>query len=81
VSEEYKPFSGRHRIYQSEEARIFWAQFYKHAIEDFKEQIEELSDYLQLKVKQADWHGVADAAMDIRELEAKINLLKELEAQ
>ena len=27
--------------------------------------------YLKLKVKQRDWHGVADAAMDIREMEAK----------
>ncbi len=81
MSEEYKPLSGRHRVYQSEEARIMWAQFYKHAIEDLEEQIEELSDYLQLKVKQADWHGVADAAMDIRELQAQIKLLKQLETQ
>ena len=27
--------------------------------------------YLLLKVKQKDWHGVADAANDIREMEAK----------
>jgi len=27
--------------------------------------------YLKLKVKQRDWHGVADAAMDIREMEAR----------
>ncbi len=27
--------------------------------------------YLMLKVKQHDWHGVADAAMDIREMEAR----------
>lgn len=27
--------------------------------------------YLQFKVEQRDWHGVADAAMDIREVEAK----------
>jgi len=27
--------------------------------------------YLLLKVKQEDWHGVSDAAMDIREMEAK----------
>ena len=26
--------------------------------------------YLMLKVRQRDWHGVADAAMDIREMEA-----------
>jgi hypothetical protein len=27
-------------------------------------------DYLIMKVQQADWHGVSDAANDIRELEA-----------
>lgn len=29
-----------------------------------------LVDYLKMKVEQADWHGVADAANDLRELEA-----------
>ena len=33
--------------------------------------IEVMIAYLLLKVKQKDWHGVADAAMDIREMEAK----------
>lgn len=28
--------------------------------------------YLLLKVKQRDWHGVADAANDIREMEARM---------
>ena len=28
--------------------------------------------YLLLKVKQRDWHGVADAVMDIREMEARM---------
>lgn len=27
--------------------------------------------YLELKVAEADWHGVADAAMDLRELEVE----------
>jgi hypothetical protein len=35
--------------------------------------------YLLGKVKVGDWHGVADAAMDIREIDAKLELLKELE--
>jgi hypothetical protein len=30
-----------------------------------------LIGYLQVMVARADWHGVADAAMDIRELEAE----------
>lgn len=32
---------------------------------------EVMIEYLLLKVRQQDWHGVADAAMDIREMEAK----------
>ncbi len=35
--------------------------------------------YLQLKVEEQDWHGVADAAMDLREIDAKIDLLTELD--
>jgi len=27
-------------------------------------------DYLKMKVEERDWHGVADAAMDLREVEA-----------
>lgn len=30
-----------------------------------------MREYLQLKVQQGDWHGVADAAMDIREILAE----------
>lgn len=29
-------------------------------------------EYLQMKVRERDWHGVADAAMDLRELEAAL---------
>ena len=32
---------------------------------------EVMIEYLLLKVRQQDWHGVSDAAMDIREMEAK----------
>jgi hypothetical protein len=35
-----------------------------------------LVKYLKMKIKQKDWHGVADAAMDIRELEAKLKAKK-----
>lgn len=27
--------------------------------------------YLKLKVEEQDWHGVADAAMDLREIDAE----------
>jgi hypothetical protein len=37
-----------------------------------------MTEYLKLKMKQEDWHGVADAAMDIREIVAKLNVLEGL---
>ncbi len=37
-------------------------------------QINILKQYLMLKVNDEDWHGVADAAMDIRELKAKLDV-------
>jgi hypothetical protein len=33
--------------------------------------------YLQMKVEENDWHGVADAAADLRELEARHPELRE----
>jgi hypothetical protein len=41
------------------------------------EQIELMKKYLLMKFETNDYHGVADAAMDIRELLAKIEVLKE----
>ena len=35
--------------------------------------IEVMIAYLLLKVKEKDWHGVADAANDIRVMEAQLN--------
>lgn len=32
--------------------------------------------YLRIKVEQRDWHGVADAANDLREMEAAYPVLK-----
>lgn len=43
-----------------------------------KQQIDSLVVYMRVKIDQADWHAVADAAMDIRELEAKIKVFQEL---
>ena len=43
-----------------------------------KQQVESLVVYMRVKIDQADWHAVADAAMDIRELEAKIKVFQEL---
>ena len=40
---------------------------------DFMEQKRILLEYLQVMIANQDWHGVADLAMDMRELEAKNN--------
>ena len=37
----------------------------------FETQKEILLEYLQVMIAIQDWHGVADVAMDLRELEAK----------
>lgn len=46
------------------------------SIDEFKKKYEAqkagLLEYLKLKVVAEDWHGVADAAMDLREVEAAI---------
>jgi hypothetical protein len=39
----------------------------------FETQKEILLEYLQVMIALQDWHGVADLAMDLRELEAKQN--------
>ncbi len=44
-------------------------------IEYLKEQRALMVDYLNLKIAVEDWHGVADAAMDLREIDAKLIVL------
>lgn len=34
-------------------------------------------DYLKLKIQEQDWHGVADAAMDLREIEVELRCTNE----
>lgn len=41
-------------------------------------QRDRLIEYLRLKVDMNDWHGVADAAMDLREVEAQMSLHRQL---
>lgn len=48
-------------------------------IKECEETIKEMIEYLLLKVKVKDWHAVADAAMDIREIESRIRTLRELQ--
>lgn len=50
-------------------------------IDDLQKQKSTLITYLLSKVEVGDWHGVADAAMDLREVEAKLSLLLQQENQ
>lgn len=45
---------------------------------DLREQREQLIAYLLSKVKACDWHAVQDAASDIREINARLDVLAEL---
>lgn len=38
---------------------------------DYETQREIFLEYMQVKIVQEDWHGVADIAMDLRELDAR----------
>lgn len=38
---------------------------------DKKVQKEIMLEYLQIMIAREDWHGVADAAMDLRDMEAE----------
>ncbi len=35
-----------------------------------------LISYLRMKIEDDDWHAVADAAMDLREIDAKLSMIK-----
>jgi hypothetical protein len=43
-----------------------------------QQQKETLVAYLRMKTDEQDWHGVADAAMDLRELEIKLQMESKL---
>ncbi len=48
--------------------------------DELTEQKAQLEAYLLSKFKAKDWHAVQDAASDIREIVAQLELLRELEA-
>lgn len=45
---------------------------------ELRAQKADLVSYLVSKTKSGDWHAVQDAASDIREIDAKLELLKEM---
>jgi len=60
---------------------VGWPEFRRGVEADLLAQKRGLVKYLILKVRTKDWHGVADAAMDIRDIEAKIELLERIEGR
>jgi hypothetical protein len=46
-------------------------------IEELGELRASLIGYMKVKIGASDWHAVADAAMDLREIEAKIEVYSE----
>ena len=34
-----------------------------------------LIEYMKMKIEEEDWHAVADASMDLREIDAKLSMI------
>ena len=47
-------------------------------IDELRSQKASLVRYVQMKIAAGDWHAVQDAASDIREVDAKLDILREL---
>jgi len=53
---------------------VLQTQPWRLAMRDYQDpevQIQVLSEYMMVMIARRDWHGVSDAANDIRELEAE----------
>ena len=61
-------------VSKDEDGNVYWYESHPSVgliYKKYETQRQVLIDYLQVMVARNDWHGVADAAMDIRELEAE----------
>lgn len=45
-------------------------------LKELKEQRKVMIEYLKLRTKMEDWHGVRDAGADLEQIDAKIKVLK-----
>jgi len=52
---------------------------YDFTTDQLEQQIGVLVEYIRLKIEQSDWHGISDAANDIRVIEAQIKVLESIE--
>jgi hypothetical protein len=50
-------------------------------IANLRRGIEVMEQYLRVRLEMRDWHGVMDAAADLRELEAKLQTLDLVEGK
>jgi hypothetical protein len=50
-------------------------------IANLRRGIEVMEAYLRIRMEMRDWHGVMDAAADLRELEAKLQTLDLVEGK
>ena len=55
---------------EDENGNVIWPAS-TNVYQQYETQRQVLIDYLQVMVARSDWHGVADAAMDLREMEAE----------
>ena len=46
-------------------------------IKNLERRKEVMIDYMRVKIQEEDWHGVSDAAMDIREMETEMRIREE----
>ena len=59
---------------EDEEGNVIWHAAHPSATsvyQKYETQRQVLIEHLQVMVARGDWHGVADAAMDLREMEAE----------
>lgn len=47
-------------------------KFLSYKISSLEERKDMMVKYMKLKMQEEDWHGVADAAMDIRDIESEL---------
>jgi hypothetical protein len=50
-------------------------------VESLTKRKEVLIEYLRTAIDEADWHACQDSASDIREIEAKLEILRQLDAR
>jgi 20S proteasome alpha/beta subunit len=69
--EALKDYVEEHGPHEKDSGAAYVIAVIKEALAQTMDDMEVMIAYLMLKVKEKDWHGVADAANDIRVMEAR----------